>query len=84
MASVSLGRISTELGIRAVYHAGRDVHILLFARFLRMIAYGSSTLILALYFAALGHSVTKIGLFMTLTLVGDVFISLLLTMIADS
>jgi MFS family permease len=47
-------------------------------------AYGSSTLVLALYFAALGHSDTKIGLFLSLTLVGDVGVSLLLTLVADS
>ena len=49
-----------------------------------MFAYGSSTLILALYFSALGHSDSKIGLFMTLTLVGDVLISLALTFVADT
>lgn len=49
-----------------------------------MFAYGSSTLILALYFSALGHSDAQIGLFMTLTLVGDVAISLALTFVADS
>lgn len=49
-----------------------------------MFAYGSSTLILALYFSALGHSDTKIGLFMTLTLLGDVVISLLLALCADA
>ncbi|KAK4937091.1 hypothetical protein LTR28_009949, partial [Elasticomyces elasticus] len=49
-----------------------------------MFAYGSSTLILALYFSALGHSDTKIGLFMTLTLIGDVLISLALTFVADA
>lgn len=40
--------------------------------------------VLAIYFAALGHSDTKIGLFMTLTLVGDVLISLALTFVADA
>lgn len=49
-----------------------------------MFAYGSSTLILALYFSALGHSDTQIGLFMALTLVGDVLISLALTFVADA
>ena len=49
-----------------------------------MFAYGSSTLILALYFSALGHSDAKIGLFMTLTLIGDVLISLALTFVADA
>jgi MFS family permease len=77
-------RTKDELGISTLLHASRDVHILLLTRCIRMFAYGSSTLVLALYFAALGLSDTKIGLFMTLTLIGDVGLSLLLTLIADS
>jgi len=46
-------------------------------------AYGSSTLVLALYFSALGYTDEKIGLFMTLTLLGDVLISLVLALWAD-
>ena len=37
-----------------------------------------------LYLSALGISDTKIGLFMTLTLVGDVLISFCLTVVADA
>lgn len=77
-------RIGTELGITTLLNSTKDVHLLLITRFIRMFAYGSSTLILALFFAALGHSDTKIGLFMTLTLVGDVAISLGLTIVADA
>ena len=40
-------------------------------------------MILALYLSSLGSSDTRIGLFMTLTLLGDVVISLLLTLVAD-
>ncbi|EME86849.1 uncharacterized protein MYCFIDRAFT_109490, partial [Pseudocercospora fijiensis CIRAD86] len=76
--------ISNELGFTTLVNSSKDVHILLTTRFIRMFAYGSSTLILALYFASLGHSDTKIGLFMTLTLVGDVLISLALTLVADT
>lgn len=79
-----LQRLTKELGVTSVWHAGRDVWLLLLTRFLRMFAYGSSTLILALFFAELGHSDTKIGLFMTLTLIGDVIISLALTFVADT
>lgn len=85
MPSTTLAkRIGDVLGISSMLATSRDVHILLFIRFIRMCAYGSSTLILALYFAALGHSDIKIGLFLTLTLVGDVGVSLLLTLVADS
>lgn len=83
-ANRAMGRVSQQLGIAAVLQSDRNVHLILFTRFARMFAYGSSTLILALYFAALEYSDTEIGLFMTLTLVGDVLISLLLTIVADS
>ncbi|KAK8215249.1 hypothetical protein M8818_002261 [Zalaria obscura] len=79
-----LSKAKDELGITSLLSAPRDVWLLLTTRILRMFAYGSSTLILALYFAALGHSDSQIGLFMTLTLVGDVLISLALTLVADS
>lgn len=79
-----LQRAKNEVGISTLAHASRDVHILLLTRGIRMFAYGSSTLVLALYFAELGLSDTKIGLFMTLTLIGDVGLSLLLTLVADS
>lgn len=79
-----LRRLGKELGVITLFNSGRDVYMLLVTRFLRMFAYGSSTLILALFFAELGHSDTKIGLFMTLTLVGDVLISLALTFVADA
>ena len=48
-----------------------------------MFAYGASTLILALYLASIGTSDARIGLFMTLTLLGDTVISSLLTLVAD-
>lgn len=48
-----------------------------------MFAYGSIALILALFLAAVGSSDERIGLFMTLTLLGDVCVSLLLTLAAD-
>jgi MFS family permease len=85
MPSTTLAqRIKDVLGVSSMLTTSRDVHLLLLTRFVRMCAYGSSTLVLALYFAALGHSDTKIGLFLSLTLVGEVGISLLLTLVADS
>lgn len=50
---------------------------------IRMFAYGGTTLILVLYLSALGISDTRIGLFMTLTLVGDIGISTILTIVGD-
>ena len=76
--------ILSEIGLLTLATSGRDVHVLIFARSIRIAAYASSTLILAVYLSALGHTPTKIGLFMTLTLVGDTFLSLILTLYADS
>ncbi|TKA77241.1 hypothetical protein B0A49_00782 [Cryomyces minteri] len=76
--------LSQELGVSTILTSNRDTHLLLLTRSIRMFAYGSSTLILALYFSALGHSDAQIGLFMSLTLVGDVVVSLVLTFVADA
>src|ERR1700710_2321878 len=85
MPSPSIGRrLANEFGITTLSKSSRDVYLLLLTRFIRMFAYGSSTLILALYFATLDFSDQQIGLFMALTLVGDVAISLVLTIVADA
>ncbi|KAA8576564.1 hypothetical protein EYC84_006667 [Monilinia fructicola] len=49
-----------------------------------MFAYATATLILVEYLSALHVSKTKIGLFMTLTLIGDTLISFVLTVFADA
>ena len=77
-------RTAEEIGLSALWSSPRDAKFLILQRFVRLFAYGSSTLILALYLSALGISDTKIGLFMTLTLVGDIIISFVLTLTADS
>ncbi|CZT46330.1 related to Staphylococcus multidrug resistance protein [Rhynchosporium secalis] len=48
-----------------------------------MFAYGGTTLVLVLYLSALGVPDTKIGLFMTLTLVGDIGVSTVLTVVGN-
>lgn len=72
-----------EFGIGSVYHTGRDAWLIILARCLRMFAHEATTLILALFFSALQITDTSIGLFMTLTLAGDVLLSFLLTLVAD-
>ncbi|KAJ9479923.1 putative membrane protein [Pseudozyma hubeiensis] len=62
----------------------RDVWLLLAARFVRMSAFGSSSLVLALFLSALGQTPVQVGRFLTLTLIGDFLLSLLLTFVADS
>ncbi|KAF9629631.1 putative major facilitator superfamily transporter protein [Lasiodiplodia theobromae] len=77
-------KVAAELGLPTILHAPLDLHIIFMTRFLRMLAYGGVSLILALFFAALDVSDARIGLFMTLTLLGDVLLSLLLTLVADT
>ncbi|KAK7514954.1 major facilitator superfamily domain-containing protein [Phyllosticta citriasiana] len=77
-------KVLTELGIRTILACPRDVYIIYTTRFLRMAAYGGVALILALFFERLSFPDARIGLFMTLTLLGDVGISLLLTLVADA
>lgn len=60
-----------------------DVRLLFATRILRLFAYGSLSVILALYLAAAGLTESQIGLLLTLTLVGDTAISLWITTRAD-
>ena len=77
-------RLAAELGLVTIASAPRDVPLIFLTRFLRMAAYGCASLILALFFASLEISEARIGLFMTLTLLGDVALSLGLTLVADA
>lgn len=79
----SCGRLGNELGVTTLYQSTLDVKILCLHRFIRLFAYGGTTLILTLFLADLELSDTEIGLFLTLTLLGDIFLSLFLTFTAD-
>lgn len=72
-----------ESGLASLWTTGRDAWLIILARCCRMIAYGASSLILALFFNELHVSDSRIGLFLTLTLVGDVILSLGISLIAD-
>ena len=78
-----LRRFFDEIGLQDLVLSPFDTKLLCLQRLVRLFAYGSSTLILALHLSALGNSESRIGLFMTLTLIGDVVISLILTVVAD-
>ncbi|PVH85950.1 MFS general substrate transporter [Cadophora sp. DSE1049] len=80
---VHLKWLYRELGLHSLYDTGRDAWFVIAARCCRMMAFGTVALILALFFSELKFSDTYIGLFMTLTLLGDVLLSVLLTAIAD-
>ena len=75
-------KIVTELGLHSLYHSPLDTKIIILQRFIRFFAFGGSTIVLALYLHAISISDTQIGLFLSLTLVGDI-ISFALTLFAD-
>lgn len=77
-------KILEELGLISLYSSTIDVKLLCIQRFVRLFAYGSSTIVLVAFLRELGISKTRIGIFMTLTLVGDVAISFLLALFADA
>lgn len=83
MSRQLLHRGLAETGLLALGRSHPDIKLLCLQRFVRMFAYGATTLQLVAYFELLGFSATRIGLFMAFTLVGDVCISLVLTTIAD-
>jgi MFS family permease len=79
-----LVRFLDELGLVHLYDSNVDTKILIMQRCVRLFGYGASTLILVSYLGLLGISDSQIGLFMTLTLIGDVVISFVLTLITDA
>jgi MFS family permease len=76
-------RLATESGFRAIAQSCRDTKLLCLQRFVRLFAYGASFLILVHFLSSMGISDDRIGLFMTLTLLGDAAISSLLTLVTD-
>ncbi|HLJ72977.1 MAG TPA: MFS transporter [Thermoanaerobaculia bacterium] len=62
----------------------RDVALLFATRAVRMFAYGFLSIILVLYLASIGIDAGRIGLLLSLTLMGDVIVSLFLTTRADA
>ena len=76
-------RIGDESGLSPLYRSSWDAKLFCLQRFVRLFAFSGSALVLALFLDELGASQKKIGLFMTLTLLGDVLLSILFTFIAD-
>jgi MFS family permease len=65
------------------YKLTADGRLLFATRTVRMFAYGFLSVLLVVYLSSLGLSEARIGLLLTLTLVGDAAISLFLTTTAD-
>ena len=75
--------MSTKLIPTALKVLSRDGWLLFVTRFTRLFAYGSLSIILVFYLIGLGLTSAQAGLVLTLTLVGDVVVSLYLTTRAD-
>src|SRR5438132_2861002 len=60
-----------------------DTRLLFAARIVRLFAYGFLAVVLVLYLASIGLDPNRIGWLLTLTLIGDVLVSLYLTTRAD-
>ncbi len=69
--------------VRSDIPLGRDGRLLFATRAARMFSYGFLSVVLVLYLVGLGFSEGRIGLLLTLTLVGDALISLWITLNAD-
>jgi predicted MFS family arabinose efflux permease len=80
-----LGQLLKALGLATLLRSSGDIKILCLSRLVRLIGYGASTLVLVSHLQVAAEAgPAEAGLFMTLTLVGDVLISLALAMVADS
>jgi MFS family permease len=62
----------------------KDIYILFAIRILRLFAYGALSVVLVLYLSRIGLDDYRIGLLITLTLIGDAIISLWITTHADA
>ena len=76
-------RSAQGLGLSSLYRSPRDTKLICLQRFIRLFACSASSLILALYLTELGLSNINIGLFMSLTLFGNVAIAFALTLVSD-
>jgi MFS family permease len=72
-----------EFGLSSLHDTGLDAWLIILSRCNRMVAYGFNSLIMALFFSSLAFTDFQIGFFMTLTLLGDVLLSALLSLVAD-
>ena len=76
-------RIGHETGFATLAKSSRDVKLLCLQRLIRLVAYGLSALILIAFLSSCDIEGAWIGAFLTLTLVGDLILSLILTLVAD-
>lgn len=78
----ALQRLWHELGLHSLFASASDTKIIILQRFIRFFAFGGSTIVLVLYLHEHDIPASQIGLFMSLTFVGDI-ISFGLSLVAD-
>lgn len=72
-----------EIGFYNLVNSHKDVYVIILLRMLRLVGFGATSLIIALYLRELSFDDEYIGLFMTLTFIGDLISSFLLALVAD-
>ncbi|QLL33740.1 hypothetical protein HG536_0F00650 [Torulaspora globosa] len=70
--------------LREISSASRDIKLLWASVFFRLFAYGLTNQVLTLFLNGINLEESEIGVFMSLTLIGDVLCSYVLTWYADS
>lgn len=73
-----------EIGLLTLLGASRDIYIIILLRMIRLIGFGGTALVIVIYLKELKFHEEYIGLFMTLTFVGDLVSSFLLSLAADT
>ena len=76
-------RFASVLALEALRQLPFDGFILIKAKMLRMLSFGILSVILVMYLSEIGLSEERIGVLFSLTMFGDVLISLFLTLRAD-
>lgn len=79
----SVFRCLSHTGADVIWHSSWNVKVLLLLRTVRLVGFGGTTFVLALYLNALGFADSQVGIFMTLTLLGNLVIGLVLTYVGD-
>ncbi|CAI5756859.1 unnamed protein product [Candida verbasci] len=72
-----------EIGLSSLYKSNKDVYFIILLRMIRLIGFGSTSLILVLYLKSLDIREELIGFFLTLTFIGDLVLSFVISLYTD-
>ncbi|KAH3899200.1 related to Staphylococcus multidrug resistance protein [Saccharomycodes ludwigii] len=72
-----------EFGLHTVLNASRNVHLIILLKSLRLFSFSSVALINAIFLKSIGYDESMIGLLFTVTLVGDLTTTFIISMFAD-